>query len=131
MLDVYYYSCTPDTPLRERLHTLLQDRAGARAVVRDAGSLEYGADAARVEPPAGAGGVVLVFTLAQTPEPEVHGDFIERVRKELDRTGAELIVVLEMAAYRARVGSEDRVRERRATWERLLRDLGVTALELA
>jgi hypothetical protein len=39
-------------------------------------------------------------------------------------------VVLEMAAYRARVGVEDRVRERRATWERLLHDLGVTALEL-
>lgn len=133
VLDVVYYSCAPDTALRERLHALLQEHAGARAVVRDTLRLEYGADAERVEPPAptaGSGVVVLVFTLAQTPEPEVHGEFVHRLQKRLDGTGADLIVVLETATYRARVGSEDRVRERRATWERLLRDLRLTALEL-
>jgi hypothetical protein len=60
----------------------------------------------------------------------VHGEFVHRLQKRLDGTGADLIVVLETATYRARVGSEDRVRERRATWERLLRDLRLTALEL-
>jgi hypothetical protein len=133
VLDVYYYSCAPDTALRERLHTRLQEQAGARAVVRDALHLDYGADAERVEPPAATAAgsaVVLVFTAAQTPEPEVHGELVERIRKRLDRTGAGLIVVLETATYRARVGSEARVRERRATWDRLFRDLGVTPLEL-
>jgi hypothetical protein len=32
--------------------------------------------------------------------------------------------------YRQRVGAEARVRERRATWERLLRELQLTAIEL-
>jgi predicted N-acetyltransferase YhbS len=74
---------------------------------------------------------VLVFTLAQTPEPEVHGEFVERLRERLDRTGWQLVLVLETATYRQRVGSEARVRERRATWERLLRDLQLTALDVA
>jgi hypothetical protein len=133
VLDVVYYSCAPDAGLRERLHTRLQEHAGARAVVREGVALEYGADPEQVPLPAtppGAGSVVVVFTLAQTPEPEVHGDFLGRLQQRLDRAGAALVVVLEMASYRARVGVEDRVRERRATWERLLHDLGVTALEL-
>jgi len=73
---------------------------------------------------------VLVFTLAQTPEPEVHGEFVDRLRARLDGAGWRLLAVLETASYRQRVGSLDRVRERRATWERLLRDLGLTAIAL-
>jgi hypothetical protein len=61
----------------------------------------------------------------------VHGEYIERLRERLDRAGWELRVVLEVATYRRRVGSEDRVRERRATWGRLLRDLQLTASDLA
>jgi hypothetical protein len=83
------------------------------------------------ERPAGSGVVVLVFTLAQTPEPEVHGEFVERLRERLDRAGWQLVLVLETATYRQRVGSEARVRERRATWERLLRELQLTALDVA
>jgi hypothetical protein len=41
------------------------------------------------------------------------------------------MLVLEMATYRQRAGSEVRVRERRATWERLLRAVQATAVELA
>jgi hypothetical protein len=74
--------------------------------------------------------LALVFTLAQTPEPEVHGEFLERLRERLDRGRWQLRVVLETATYRQRVGSDDRVRERRATWDRLLRELDLTAIEL-
>jgi hypothetical protein len=133
-VEVVYYSCAPDTALRERLHTALQEEAGARAAVRDGARLEYGDSAERValpESPAPPGLLALVFPLAQTPEAEVHGEFIERLRERLDRAGWELRVVLEVATYRRRVGSEDRVRERRATWGRLLRDLQLTASDLA
>ena len=41
-VEVVYYSCAPDAALRERLHTRLQDQAGARAVMHDGARLEYG-----------------------------------------------------------------------------------------
>jgi hypothetical protein len=134
VVEVAYYSCAPDRAARDKLHTLLQEHAGARAVIRDGPSLEYGDDPGHIallEPTSTVGVVALVFTLAQTPEPEVHGKFIERLRERLDAAGRELVLVLETATYRQRVGSETRVRERRATWERLLRSVQATAVELA
>jgi len=132
VVEVVYYSCAPDRTLRDRLHTLLQEHAGARAVIRDGPSLEYGDDPGQIVLPEAAPGVVaLVFPIAQTPEPEVHGKFIERLRERLDAAGRELVLVLETATYRQRAGSPTRVAERRATWERLLRSVQMSALELA
>ncbi|HWC05518.1 MAG TPA: DUF2868 domain-containing protein [Methylomirabilota bacterium] len=134
LVEIVYYSCAPDTDLRERLHTRLQEEAGARAVIHEGARLDYGDGPERVALPEKAsatGLLALVFTLAQTPETEVHGDFVDRLQERLDRAGWQLIVVLETATYRRRVGSEDRVRERRATWDRLLRDLQLTAVDLA
>jgi hypothetical protein len=133
VVEVVYYSCAPDAALRARLHTLLQEEAGARATIRDGTPLDYGDGAERVALPetTGSGLLAVVFALAQTPEPEVHGEFLERLQERLARAGWQLTVVLEGAVYRQRVGSEARVRERRATWERLLRDLELTAVDLA
>lgn len=132
VVEVVYYSCAPERARRARLHTMLQEQAGARAVIRDGTSLEYGDDPWQIAVTDPAPGVVaLVFPLAQTPEPEVHGKFIERLRERLDAAGRELVVVLETATYRQRAGSETRVAERRATWERLLRSVQTTAAELA
>ena len=131
VVEVVYYSCAPDRALRDRLHAMLQEHAGARAVIRDGASLEYGDDPGQVALPEPAPGVVaLVLPLAQTPEPEVHGKFIERLRERLDAAGRELVLVLETATYRRRASSELRVAERRATWERLLRSVQASALEL-
>jgi len=134
LVEIVYYSCAPEQRLRERLVASLQDYAGARAMIRDAAHLAYGDPPERVtlpERPTGGGLVALVFTLAQTPEPEVHGEFVEQLRERVERAGWRLVLVLETATYRQRVGSEARVRERRATWERLLRDLHLTALDVA
>jgi hypothetical protein len=134
LVEIVYYSCAPDAALRERLHEKLQDQAGARAVIRDGPRLDYGDAPERVTLPEDtsvSGLVVLVFTLAQTPEPEVHGEFLERTQERLRRAGWQLMVVLESATYRERVGPHERVGERRATWDRLLRDLQLTAIELA
>jgi hypothetical protein len=134
LVEIVYYSCTPDAGLRERLHTKLQEHAGARAVIRDGTRLDYGDGPERVTVPEEtplSGLVAVVFTLAQTPETEVHGEFLERTQERLERAGWQMMVVLETATYRQRVGSDERVRERRATWDRLLRDLGLAAVELA
>jgi hypothetical protein len=133
-VEVVYYSCAPDAALRERLHAILQERCGARAAIRDGAALAYGAAPEGVrlpEGPPGPGLVAVVFPLAQTPEADVHGDFVERLREHLHGAGWALLVVLETATYRRRVGSADRVRERRATWDRLLGALQLTAIELA
>ena len=130
VVEVVYYSCAPEVGLRERLHTQLQEQAGARAVVRDGARLEYGADPESVLFTEEHGLLVVTFALAQTPESEVHGRFLETLRDRADRAGWQMAVVLETATFRQRVGSEARVRERRATWDRLLRDLDLTATEL-
>jgi hypothetical protein len=134
LVETVYYSCVPDPGLRERLHTRLQEEVGARAVIHDGAALDYGDDPEHIglpADPARSGVLVLVFPLAQTPEPEVHGEFVERLRERLDRAGWRLLVVLDTVTYRQRVGTEARVRERGATWQRLLRELQLTAIELA
>jgi hypothetical protein len=133
VVEVVYYSCAPTARLRERLHVLLQALVGARAAIRDGPRLDYGDGPDRVtwtDETTGPGLLVLVFPLAQTPEPEVHGEFLEQLQQRIDRAGGRMVVLLETGTYRTRVSSEERVRERRATWERLLRDLGLTAAEL-
>jgi hypothetical protein len=131
VVEVVYYSCAPDPLVRDKLHALLQEHAGARAVIRDGPSLDYGDDPGQITLPSTPGIVALVFTLAQTPEPEVHGKFVERLRERIDAAGWELLLVLETATYRQRAGSEARVQERRATWERFLRAVHATAVEVA
>lgn len=131
VVEVVYYSCAPDPLVRDKLHALLQEHAGARAVIRDGPSLDYGDDPGQITLPPTPGIVALVFTLAQTPEPEVHGKFVERLRERIDAAGWELLLVLETATYRQRAGSEARVQERRATWERFLRAVHATAVEVA
>ena len=134
VVEIVYYSCAPDTGLRERLHTMLQEQAGARALIRDGARLDYGDGPERIalpDDPSVSGLVAVVFTLAQTPESEVHGEFLEQTQERLNRAGWPMTVILETATYRQRVGSDARVRERRATWDRLLRDLDLTAVELA
>jgi len=133
LVHVVYYSCAPDTALRERLHTMLQEHAGARAVVRDDAQLDYGEGPERItvpEAPPGSSLLVVVFALSQTPEMQVHGEFLERLAERLDGAGWGLMVALETATFRRRAPSEDRVRERRRTWDRLLRELRLTAMEL-
>lgn len=133
LVEIVYYSCAPGVDLRERLHTRLQEEVGARAVIHDGAALDYGDGPERLGLPADptrSGVLALVLPLAQTPEPEVHGEFVERLRERLDGAGWQLLVVLDTVTYRQRVGTEARVRERRATWERLLRELQLTSIEL-
>jgi hypothetical protein len=131
-VGVSYYSCALDPPLRDRLHALLQALVGSRAVVQDGERFEYGDERDAPLPPATAapGAVALVFALAQTPEVEVHGEFLQRTVERAHRAGAALFVVLETATFRSRVGSDARLRERLGTWDRLLREHGLDVVPL-
>ncbi len=103
LVHVVYYSCAPDTALRERLHSLLQEHAGARAVIHDDAHLDYGDRPERVtvpEAPSGSGLLVVVFALAQTPETQVHGEFLERLAERLEGAGWTLMVIFEAATFR-------------------------------
>jgi hypothetical protein len=123
-VSVCCYGCALDPALRERLHALLQALVGSRAAVQDGDRFEYGDEREATLPDAAAapGAVALVFALAQTPEVEVHGEFLQRTVARAHRAGATLFVVLEAATFRGRIGSEARARERLATWGRLLRE---------
>ncbi len=63
--------------------------------------------------------VVLLFSLASTPEDENHGTVITAVRKWLERTHTQLLVLVDEGPYLVRmersVGAE-RIGERRELW---------------
>jgi hypothetical protein len=130
---IVHYSCRPDEDAHGQIQAAIREQAGARAVIRAAARLEYGDGAESVDLPARTpevGLVAVVFSLAQTPEREVHGEFLGRLRERLEAAGWQLMVVLGSAAYRRNVGSDDRVRERQATWHRLLEEWHVTAIDV-
>jgi hypothetical protein len=127
------YSYSPSPRAADRLRALLHGLAGARADVDLAAPVAYGADAGGVAPAAGdeaaaAPGerwLVLLFTLAQTPEPEVHGDVIAAATAWAgDGPGRRVLLVTDATPYRHRLGDDGitagRVEERRRAWDRLL-----------
>jgi hypothetical protein len=77
-------------------------------------------------PPAGASGVrIALFSLAATPEAEVHGEFVERLGKA---AAGSVRILVDRAAYRQRMGSAlsgTRLAEREDLWRRFAQGLGV------
>ena len=113
---------------RDALVSLLLDVYGGRATVEVAEPVDYGAEAEDGSPPTG-GHLVTVFSLAQTPEAEVHGRFLAALR-----SGVDPLVVVDGASYRERLAgtptAEARLAERRRAWDRVLRDTGLRAAHL-
>jgi len=133
-VEVLLYSHQPGAGSADALRELLAELFGERARVSIRPPLAYGA-----EPPESEGDPhcrIVVFNLAQPPEQEVHGVFLEA----LARDGSErphppaLLVLLDEEPYRARMGAAeggvDRIGQRRRAWERIARpaDLRVAAL---
>lgn len=132
-VDLVSYSYHLAPRALEGLQALLLDLLGNRTSLEPERALEYGAPAPAVEARAEESGrcVVLVFSLAQTPEQEVHGDFLEELKERVRGAGA-LLVVVDEGPFRARLGDDEdarrRLDERRATWARLLREVRLGAL---
>ncbi|MCB9916427.1 MAG: DUF2868 domain-containing protein [Planctomycetes bacterium] len=129
------YSYRPAPRAADGLKTLLLDVFGGRVRVVQLDPRAYGDDPAT--PPADAGVLhcrVEVFSLAQSPEHEVHGALVRELARELgDAPGRRaLLVVVDRGPYRERLGSAseavERLEERERTWRRVLREAGVTPL---
>jgi hypothetical protein len=131
-VEVIPYSHQLGGSSADALRELLADLFGERAQVSSREPLAYGA-----EPPEPLGDPqcrVVVFNLAQPPEQEVHGAFLESLHRECAARPhpPALLVLLDEEPYRERMGGggRDRVGQRRRAWERVARpaDLRVATL---
>lgn len=135
LVEVIPYSFRPSPAGAERASRLLLDLFGNQARLHAAEPAGYG------EPPPlaadGAQGprrVVVVFSMAQSPEMEVHGEFLDEIRRQLSESpaGGLLLVLLDDEVYRARLGdSAPRLAERRRAWERFGEECSVTVVSLS
>ncbi|TDJ67830.1 MAG: DUF2868 domain-containing protein [Planctomycetota bacterium] len=129
------YSYRPAKRATDNLRALLHDVFGARAEVLVLDGLEYGAEDTTSLEPTGSGGSepraicsAPVFALAQSPEIEVHGRFLESLKMRVG-DHACLVVLVDGTAYRERMvdvpGGDDRLEERRRAWDRVIRETGL------
>jgi hypothetical protein len=123
---VWPYSHRPSPRAADRLRELLHEHFGNRAQLTLADPVEYGGELAAL---ASADAHVALFNLAQPPEQEVHGAFVEALRA---RGADHLRVLLDEEPYTARMGGDERerVEQRRRAWERMLRAAGAPAAVL-
>jgi len=145
-VEIVPYSYTPRPGALAALKTLLFDYFGARAQVRITDPLPYGGAASAAStgsaaPPAVDGGddgpederetcIVVVFNLAQSPESEVHGAFLEELTLRLDPRHGQLLVVLDVSTYGDRMQEPEQVRQRVDAWTRVVHEAGLTALPI-
>jgi hypothetical protein len=135
LVEVIPYSFRPSPAGTERASRLLLDLYGSHARLHASEPSGYG----EPPPPAADGAqgprrVVVVFSLAQSPELEVHGEFLDEISRQLSASpaGGQLLVLLDDEAYRARLGdSAPRLAERRRAWERFGEECGVTVVSLS
>ena len=125
-VDVVPYGYRPSPRAAESVDALLLDLFGSRAQIRRAEPVGYGEPVELAREASGPAAVALLFNLAQSPEPEVHGALIDALRRDVDRAGTSLLLVLDEEPYRARLGAAaPRVAERRRAWERLAAGAGL------
>ena len=135
LVEVIPYSFRPSPAGTECASRLLLDLYGSQARLHAPEPTGYGEP-----PPAAAHGaqaprrVVVMFSLAQSPKLEVHGEFLDEIRRQLSASpaGGQLLVLLDDETYRARLGdSAPRLAERRRAWERFGEECGVTVVSLS
>jgi len=112
------YSYRPVEKSTETLRRLLLDWLGARASLRVVPGAKYGAEA----DPSAAGWQVLLFSLAQTPEVEVHGEWLSQYVDAL-ADGQRLIVLVDEAPLLAKVPAAQRLERRESRRRAWLRNL--------
>ena len=126
-VEIVPYSHTPSEAALAATQELLYDFLGPRSEVRCRAMVPYGDPA----PESGDGVrlVVVLFSLAQTPEVEVHGEWLRALVEEAaaDRS---LLVWVDRGPLRKRLGDlPERLEERARSWRRVVRDAGLEALD--
>ncbi len=126
------YACELSPGALARLIAWLPGATGGPLRVDARASVAYGEEDRYLEAlaaeGAGAGFIVMPFSLASTPEDENHGKVISGVRDWLAASspGAQLLVVIDEAPYAERMaGTPERIAERRLAWRRFAEARGV------
>jgi Protein of unknown function (DUF2868) len=144
-VEVIPYSYHLEPRAAETLAAALRDAAGHRADLRIRAPAEYGAgvdDLLDAEPPdiahsaSGERWLAVVFALAQTPEPEVHGELLAGLLDwvAVRPASRRVVVLVDGARYRARLAGtgavSERLHERRRAWDRVARQAGLPAVHV-
>ena len=112
------YAYTPTPSSIATLQAILTRHMGGSAAVTMSPPVVYGDE----DLGSTAGGTVVLFNLATTPEREVHGAFIAAIAA----SGTPPIVVIDETAFRVRVSADtSRIDARRALWRDTLDPFGV------
>jgi hypothetical protein len=138
LVRIVPYSFTVPPGRLDALKRLLHDFFGARADIRVRAPLDYGEEAATLTVPGDdveAGeretAWIVVFNLAQSPESEVHGRFLQELRAELESRGGQLLALVEVSAYHDKVDAPDRRDDRLRAWNRVAGEAGFTVVDVA
>ena len=126
------YAYEPSPSATQRLRQRLPDLLGGQLVIESEAGTPYGEEDALLARLQGSGAdvVLLLFSLAATPEDENHGVLITGTREIVARAtpSAELVVVVDEAPYAARLagegGARERLAERRLLWQAFARAHG-------
>lgn len=131
-VDVMPYSYRLVAALSDTLRARLLDVFGVRANIVIHNPVEYGVEPQEMELLAGRCWMV-VFNLSQTPEIEVHGEFLRFLSTRLPQ-GQVLIPVVEASSFQQRWPKgpkhELRWQERQRAWDRVLGEAGMNAVHL-
>lgn len=138
IVTVMPYAYEPDANAFARLRTLLPAELGEHLAVDLQAPVRYGDEEAflanlRARDGGLAEVVVLLMSLAATPEEENHGTVIAGVRDWLAaaRPGTQLLVLVDEGPYAGRMGAQGgpqtRVAERRKAWQEFIAARGLKA----
>jgi uncharacterized protein DUF2868 len=120
----------------EGLRSFALDFFGNRAAVREREELGYGDEYTAQESQRAERCELLVFNLAQTPEPEVHGQFCRAAVEQASgaRGRRAVLVIIDEASFTERLGDDEesrgRLESRRRNWSRVLSELDVEGVFL-
>ena len=136
MVVPYAYEPAPDS--LARLRSLLPPALGENLAVDSRAPVAYGDEESFIQHLGDRGGgivdvIVLLLSLAATPEDENHGAVISGVRAWMTTSGrhAQLLVLVDEGPYATRMasqgGAKERLLERRRAWCDFIAARGLTA----
>ena len=119
-VDVVPYSYEPSSTAKNFLDLMLLDLFGNLATISWKPPVAFGQEFSRESISTSTPTIVALFNAGQTPEGEVHGEWLHSLQTQMDsaRSQAQLLILLDEESYSTAV-DRSRVLERRQTWLRL------------
>lgn len=129
------YAITLDPAGEGQVERLLGAALGERTRVELAPAIPYGEEEAWLAASASLASVdqlILLFSMASTPEPENHGAFVAGVLQRIAGTGTHLLILLDDSSFRRKLrgqaSAERRLEERASAWNAVLAASALTGV---